>query len=200
MQQSVAEIRRLVSQANPAGGTLMIIRRLIAPLTAAVFAFHASTARAESALPGAAIGGAPSAFPSSGASPVDGGFAQPGPQAAAPGDECMNGFLPLRQEAEKRGALIKTADAQHAPPDEVCKLIGNFAQSEVKMIKFVEAHAQQCGIPAQVGEQLKTGHKNTEGMLKKVCDAAKQQDPRNPGGKDPKWLKIANRLDRRASR
>jgi hypothetical protein len=178
----------------------MIIRRLIVPLTAAVFASHAPAARAESALPGAAIGGAPSAFPSSGAPLVGGGFAQPAPQAAAPGDECMNGYLPLRQEAEKRGALIKAAGAQHAPADEVCKLIGSFAQSEVKMIQYLEAHAQQCGIAAEVGEQLRTGHKNTEGMLEKVCDAAKQQDGRKPGGKDPKWLKIANRHDRRASR
>jgi hypothetical protein len=178
----------------------MIIRRLIAPLTVAVFAFHAPTARAESASPGAAIGGAPSAFPSGGASPVGGGFAQPAPQTAAPADECMNGFLPLRQEAEKHAASIKTAGARNAPADEVCKLIGSFARSEVKMIKFVEAHAQQCGIPAQVGEQLRTGHKNTEGMLEKVCHAAKLQELRNPGGKDPKWLKIANRLDRRTSR
>jgi hypothetical protein len=187
----------------------VIVRRLIVPLTMAVLAFHAIEARAQSASPGASvapqsdsafppvnraaptavIGGAPSAFPSNGAPPV-GGLSQPGPQAAAPGGEdCMAGFMPLRQEAEKRGAMIKAASERHAPPDEACKLIGNFAQSEIKMIKYVEAQAQKCGVPAQVAEQMKTGHKNTENMLKKVCDAAKE-----PGVRNRNWLKIADRL------
>jgi hypothetical protein len=183
------------------------IRRLIVPLTVAVLALHAIEARAQSAFPaplpsasaaprndpafppvnGAApsamIGGGPSAFPSAGAPPV-GGFSQPGPQVGPPGggEDCMGGFMPLRAEAEKRGAMIKTASDHHAPPDEACKLIGNFAQSEIKMIKYVEAHAQKCGIPPEVGEQMKTGHKNTENMMKKVCDAAKQQQARGPAG------------------
>jgi hypothetical protein len=132
------------------------------------------------AAPTPAIGRAPGGFPSNGAPPVSGGFSQPAPQAGAPNDACMNGFLPLRQDAEKRGAMIKTASEHHAPPDEACKLIGNFAQSEVKMINYVESHAEKCGIPPQVGTQLKMGHKNTEKMLKQVCDAAKQ--PRGPAG------------------
>jgi hypothetical protein len=132
------------------------------------------------AAPTPAIGRAPGGFPSNGAPPVGAGFSQPGPQAGAPSDACMNGFLPLRQDAEKRGAMIKTASEHHAPPDEACKLIGNFAQSEVKMINYVESHAEKCGIPPQVGTQLKMGHKNTEKMLKQVCDAAKQ--PRGPAG------------------
>jgi hypothetical protein len=132
------------------------------------------------AAPTPAIGRAPGGFPSNGAPPVGAGFSQPAPQASAPNDACMNGFLPLRQDAEKRGAMIKTASEHHAPPDEACKLIGNFAQSEVKMINYVESHAEKCGIPPQVGTQLKMGHKNTEKMLKQVCDAAKQ--PRGPAG------------------
>ncbi len=184
----------------------MIIRHLIVPLTLAVFAVHAVEVRAQGAFPAplpgalappggdpafppvngaapAAVIGGPSAFPTNGAPPVSGGFSQPGPQAGAPAsDECMNGFLPIRQEAEKRGAMIKAASERHAPPDEACKLIGNFAQSEVKMIKYIESHAQKCGIPAQVGDQMKSGHKNTESMMKKVCAAAQQQAQRGPAG------------------
>jgi hypothetical protein len=166
----------------------MIIRQLIVPLTVAVFAFHTPAARAQSALPGAVIDGAPIISPSNGAPPVGDGLAQPGNQAAAPSEECMNGFLPLRRDAEKRGTLIKTASQRHAAADEACKLIGNFAQSEVRMIQYVASHMQACGIAAEVGEQLKTSHKNTEGMLKKVCDAARQQDGRTPGSVDPEWL------------
>ena len=94
----------------------------------------------------------------------------------------MNGFLPLRQDAEKRGAMIKSASERHAPPDEACKLIGVFAKSELKMISYVETHQQKCGIPPEVSGQLKAGHKNTEKMLKTVCDAAKQMATRGPAG------------------
>ena len=97
-------------------------------------------------------------------------------------DDCMKGFLPLREEAEKRGKLIKAASDRHAPPDEACKLIGNFGQAETKMIKYVESHAAKCGIPPQVSDQLKNGHKNTETMQKKVCAVAQQMQQRGPAG------------------
>ena len=93
----------------------------------------------------------------------------------------MKGFLPLREEAEKRGKLIKAASDRHAPPDEACKLIGNFGQAEIKMIKYVESHAAKCGIPPQISDQLKNGHKNTETMQKKVCQVAQQQQ-KGPAG------------------
>ena len=76
-----------------------------------------------------------------------------------PSDECMKGLIPLREEAEKRGKLIKAASERHAPPDEACKLIGNFGQAEIKMMKYVESHAAKCGIPPQISEQLKNGHR-----------------------------------------
>jgi len=187
-----------------------MIRRLIVPLTVALATLYVGQAFAQGAfpapLPGRAaaaasdpafppvngmaptpsFGAAPSSFPATGAAPFGGGggggqgFAPPAPSQQG-GDDCMKGFLPLREEAEKRGKLIKTASDRHATPAEACKLIGNFAQSELKMINYVESHARKCGIPAQVGDQLKAGHKNTEKMLKQVCDAAKQQ-ARGPAG------------------
>jgi hypothetical protein len=94
----------------------------------------------------------------------------------------MKGFMPLREDAEKRGKLIKAASDRHAPPEEACKLIGNFGQAELKMIKYVESHAAKCGIPPQIPEQLKTGHKNTDAMQKKVCALAQQAQQRGPAG------------------
>jgi len=93
----------------------------------------------------------------------------------------MKSFLPLRAEAEKRGKMIKAASERRAPPDEACKLIGNYSQAETNMIKYVEANATKCGIPPQVAEQLKNGHKNTEKMQKQVCTVA-QQRPTGPAG------------------
>lgn len=133
------------------------------------------------AAPQASVGG-PSPF-TAGAPPV-GGMGPPPQQSGPPGggDDCMKGFAPLRQEAEKRGNLIKAASERRAPPDEACKLIGNFSQAEIKMIKYVESHAQKCGIPPQISEQLKGGHKNTEKMMKQVCSVAQQAAQRGPAG------------------
>lgn len=178
----------------------MIIRRLIVPLAVAVVTVHAGQAFAQGAFPapmpgqgvikndpafppvnGAARAGS---FPVTGAAPLTGSAFErpPAPPSGGASDECMKGFLPLREEAEKRGKLIKAASERHAPPDEACKLIGNFGQAEIKMIKYVESHAAKCGIPAQVADQLKTGHKNTENMQKKVCQVAQQQQQRGPAG------------------
>ena len=183
-----------------------MICRLIVPLTVAVFAVHAGQAFAQGAfpapLPGQAApsnaspfppvnGAAPAAsaprtsFPVTGAAPVTGSAFERGPappSQAGSSDECMQGFVPLREEAEKRGKLIKAASDRHAPPDEACKLIGNFGQSEIKMIKYVESHAAKCGIPQQIADQLKNGHKNTENMQKKVCAVAQQQQQKGPAG------------------
>jgi hypothetical protein len=187
----------------------LIIRRLIVPLTVAVLVVHSAPANAQGAFPaplpgqsaapagaspfppvnGAAapaFGSAPSSFPAAGAPPVSGGaFSQPqaGPAAGGPpgGDECMKNFTVLRQEAEKRGNAIKAAGQRRAPPDEACKLISSFSQVEVKMVKYVETNSQKCGIPPQIAEQLRNGHKNTEAMQQKVCALAQQQ-PRGPAG------------------
>ena len=178
----------------------MIIRRLIVPLTVAVFACHAGQGFAQGAFPAplpgqaapsnsspfppvngaapAASVGGPSPFPSAGAAPLTGAAFERGPappsQAGGPPDDCMKKFMPLREEAEKRGKLIKAAGERKATPAEACKLIGNFGQSELKMIKFVETNAARCGIPPSVADQMKTGHKNTDAMQKKVCGAAQQ--------------------------
>ena len=188
----------------------MIIRCLIVPLAVAVVTVHAGQAFAQGAFPAplpgqaapsnaspfppvngaapkASVGAAPSSsFPVNGAAPVTGSAFERGPappsQAGGPSEECMKGFVPLREEAEKRGKLIKAASDRHAAPDEACKLIGSFGQSEIKMIKYVEGHAAKCGIPQQIADQLKNGHKNTESMQQKVCAAAQQVQQRGPAG------------------
>ena len=184
-----------------------MIRRLIVPLTVAVVTLHAGQAFAQGAFPAplpngqaaappsnaspfppvngaapsASVGG-PSPFPSSGTAPVSGTAFDRGPPPPSGGsaDTCMKGFMPLREEAEKRGKLIKAASDRHAPPDEACKLIGNFSVAEIKMIKYIEANSAKCGIPPQIGDQLRTGHKNTEKMQKQVCTVAQQGQQGRP--------------------
>jgi hypothetical protein len=187
----------------------LIIRRLIAPLTVVLVVGHAGDGFAQGAFPaplpgqaapsnaspfppvnGAApapsVGGGPSPFPATGAAPIAGSAFERGPappsQAGAPPDDCMKKFLPLREEAEKRGKLIKAAGDRKAGPDEACKLIASFGQAEIKMIKFIESNSARCGIPPQIADQMKNGHKNTESMQTKVCAAAQQAQQRGPAG------------------
>jgi hypothetical protein len=88
----------------------------------------------------------------------------------------------LREDAEKKGKLIKQASDRHAPSQEACKLIRNYSAAEVKMIKYVESNSAKCGIPAQVADQLKAGHKGTEGLEQRVCNIAEQVQKRGPAG------------------
>jgi hypothetical protein len=106
----------------------------------------------------------------------------PAPPLAGTSEACMNGYAPLREQAEKRGQLIEEASGRHAPPDETCKLIGAYGQAEVEMIKYLEAHAAQCGIAPELAERLKNGHKNTEALERKVCNVAQQMQKRGPAG------------------
>jgi hypothetical protein len=95
----------------------------------------------------------------------------------------MQEFVPLREDAEKKGHLLKAASERRAPPDEACKLFGNYSQAELKMIKYIETHSAKCQIPPQVLESLKTGHKtSTEPMQKRVCAMAQQQQQKGPTG------------------
>ena len=186
-----------------------MIRRLIVPLTIAVVTVHAGQAFAQGAFPAplpngqaapasgaspfppvngaapaASIGGA-SPFPSSGAAPLPGGgmSAAPPPPPSGGADACMKAFLPLREETEKRGKLIKAASDRKAGPEEACKLIKNFGAAEIKMLKFVETNSSKCGIPTQIAEQIKNGHKNTEKMQTQVCNVAQQaQQAQRPAG------------------
>ena len=184
-----------------------MIRRLVVPITAAMVAMGAAGAHAQGfpaplpsqaasdpafppvngRAPVASVGNAPQAsFPTNGAAPIggSGAFSAAPPTQAGPGEDCMKAFVPLREEAEKRGKMIKAASDRHTPPDEACKLIKNFSQAELKMIKYVETNAAKCGIPPNVGGQMKDSHKNTETMQTKVCNVAQQMQnqPRGPAG------------------
>jgi len=187
-----------------------MIRHLMVPITAVMVTMGAAGAYAQgfpAPLPGqaatdsafppvngsaptASVGVAPqSSFPVNGAAPLGGGagggaFSAAPPTQGGGGEDCMKAFVPLREEAEKRGKLIKAASDRHAPPDEACKLIRNFSQAETKMLKYIETNSAKCGIPPQVGAQMRDGHKNTEAMASKVCNVAQQMQnqPRGPAG------------------
>jgi hypothetical protein len=119
-------------------------------------------------------------FPAQGAAPIGGfggggggaslGGPPPGPSPVQ--EECMKRFIPLRKETERRASLIKAASDRHAPPQEACKIIGSFSQSEAKLVNFVTTQREKCGIPPEIGKQMIGSHAKTEQLLKRVCSAA----------------------------
>jgi hypothetical protein len=126
-----------------------------------------------------------SSFPVNGAAPLAGAGFGPAPAPQSQSVElmqaCMKEFMPLRSDAEKKGKMIKAASDRHATADVACKLIKNYGAAESKMMVYVEKNGARCGIPSQIGDQLKAGHKNTETMLEKVCGAAEQAQARPAG-------------------
>jgi len=151
----------------------MVTCRLIALSALAVAIISADAVLAQSTFPAPLPGQAATTSPPA-ALPLPG-------VAPAQSSECIRGFTPLREDAEKKGKLIKAAGERHAAPEEACMLIVSYLEAETRMIKYVEANAQ-CGIPAQVADQLKAGHKNTEALRARVCAAANQAQRRGPRG------------------
>ena len=87
---------------------------------------------------------------------------------------CLKGFNLLREDADKKGQLIKEASDRHASPVEACKIIASYGVAEAKMIKYLEANATACEVPARITDELRNGHKNTGALEKKVCTVAEQ--------------------------
>jgi hypothetical protein len=105
-------------------------------------------------------------------------FAPPGGQQQQP--PCYNDFLPLRQEAEKRAGAVRAASEKKASPQEACQLMGQFADAEAKVVKFVETNGTWCGIPADAVQQMKANHGKTLQIRKRICTAAAA--PARPAG------------------
>src|SRR5262249_55188784 len=98
------------------------------------------------------------------------------PAAPPPGQPreppCFKEFTPIRAEAQKRADILKAAMLKKVPREEACGLIKNFSAAEAKVVKFISANAQNCGIPQQAVAQMKTNHDRTVKMETQVCSAA----------------------------
>ncbi len=115
---------------------------------------------------------APSGMAAPGMSPMMGAPRPAGPGMGGGGmPPCMAEFTKLREDVETKGKAAKAASQKHVAREEMCKLITSYAASEAKWVKFTEAGVQTCGIPAQVANQLKQVHANTEQTREKICTA-----------------------------
>jgi hypothetical protein len=90
---------------------------------------------------------------------------------------CMAEFAKLRDEVQKKGLAAKAAGQRKASREEMCKHITGYSAAELKWVKFTESNVQGCGIPAEVLQQLKQVHNNTEQTKEKICAAGPSAAP-----------------------
>lgn len=147
-----------------------MIRPALRPLVAFAAMVLAGEALAQGPMPAGAQTN-PSA-PAGASRPLGGGFKPP--------PSCLKEFTPLRDETLLRGRLIRAAGERHAPNAEACRLVHDYELAQSKMIDFAVAHAETCGIPAKITDQLRAGHENTVALMKKVCTLT-QRAPLEPG-------------------
>ena len=148
-----------------------MIRRLLTPLVALAVLALAGQALAQGASPGTAQTGNPSPSSAAPSRPLAGSFKPP--------ESCLKEFTPLRDETLRRGRLIRAAGEHHTPDAEACRLVHDYELAQTKMIDFAVTHAETCGIPAKITDQLKLGHESTMALMKKVCTLT-QRRPASP--------------------
>lgn len=88
--------------------------------------------------------------------------------AASPCD----GFMPLRNEAQKRGMAIGMAEKQHADRKQMCKLVTVFSAAEEKALKYLKANMTWCGVPQQAITSAAEAHAKTLKFREVVCAPA----------------------------
>jgi hypothetical protein len=98
----------------------------------------------------------------------------PGMQAPPPGASPCDGFVPLRDDAQKKGAALGAAQKNHVDRQEMCKLITAFSAAEGKAALFLEKNRTWCGVPDQAVTSAKEMHVKTEHFREVVCAPAPQ--------------------------
>jgi hypothetical protein len=90
------------------------------------------------------------------------------PGAASP----CEGFMPLRNDAQKKGMAIGMAEKQHADRKQMCKLVTSFSAAEEKALKFLKANMVWCGVPQQAITSAAEAHAKTVKFREVVCAPA----------------------------
>jgi len=82
------------------------------------------------------------------------------------------GFRPLTEVAQKRGAAIGEAQKHHPDRKEMCTLVSQFSVAEAAVVKFLETNQTWCGVPAEAVKSAKASHEKTLKFKEVVCAPA----------------------------
>jgi hypothetical protein len=97
---------------------------------------------------------------------------QPQQQQQQQNSPCVDQFLPLRQEVDKRFEATKAGIAKKGSAAEICNLLTKFSQAEAALMKFVEKNSGTCPFPPNMLENIKASNVKSEGYRKQACTAA----------------------------
>jgi hypothetical protein len=106
------------------------------------------------------------------------GMAPPGAQQMPP---CMNEFVPLRTEAEKRAGAIKAGIDKKVPREDICNLFKRFSEAEARVAKFLKEKQTACGVPPDAVKQVTANHAKTLKTRDQVCAVGPTAGPRPTG-------------------
>jgi hypothetical protein len=116
-----------------------------------------------------------------------GGFPGPAPAPAAPPPACQQ-LMGMRDEVHKYGTALQAASKRKVPPAEACRLFKLFIGAQNKMMKGVNDNGALCGVPPEVGKEIKEALVQYAQISKQLCDAAAnaaaQQQPLAPSLSD----------------
>ena len=121
--------------------------------------------------------GGQAAFPSGGQTVIPGGgFGPPQQQQqqqAMP--PCIEKFMPLRDEMDKRFTATKAVLARKPPnAADVCAHLTKFSQAQMAVIKYVQQNNNPatCPFPPGMADNMKASYAHTEEVRKQACSAA----------------------------
>ena len=113
--------------------------------------------------------------------------AQPGIDPTASPPECKE-LLTRRDELQKHGKAIGTANEKKADVKVACRLFRAYIATEARMLRLMETQGAQCGVPPQAIQQVRGSHAKVQQIGRQVCDAAHPRprfDDRRLDGPDP---------------
>jgi len=96
---------------------------------------------------------------------------------------CAEEFMRMRNDVEKKGRLVKSANERKASREELCAALTGVHAAMGKWYNYVKKNATACGIPAEAGKDLGTNYANLSKLRKNVCEGGAQTAaaaPRTP--------------------
>ncbi len=147
---------------------------LLGAVTLAVISVAGAQAQSQSPFPPAGPELQASPFPAPSAAPqipMLGPQSRPQPQQQQ-GSACVDQYLPLREEVDKRFEATKAGIARKGGAPEICNLLTKFSQAEAALMKFIEKNTGNCPFPPNMLENIKASNVKSEGYRKQACTAA----------------------------
>jgi hypothetical protein len=84
-------------------------------------------------------------------------------------DQCRQQYSALTQDVEAKAEPIRDASHGRLPASAVCKLLTDYTEAELRLISFVEANSNKCGVSHEISEKIKINHATTEKMKGQAC-------------------------------